>query len=195
MHSRGAFLLPSGAGGSLRGMTNSASLQARLHNVNHAIANEQQTRDTAPKGSKVRKQAVAAIRRLNKQRKKLRKDRWKFKGATAIIKYEVIPILHAHGIPVTSRKRWQLFGNPSSDHWLGNKDADAVDGATFSENNELGSEIATALRNRKTTMTSFYEFTIERSHTGSAETYRVQIITEEHGTGEHIHIGVKRVSP
>ncbi|HXR30817.1 MAG TPA: hypothetical protein VN752_06720 [Solirubrobacterales bacterium] len=175
-------------------MSKHAPLQARLHTVNHAIADQQQARDSAPLGSKIRKHAKAALRRLNKQRKKLVADRFKFKGATAIIKYEVIPILHAAGVPVTSRKRWATFGNPSSDHWLGNRDADAVDGATFAENNELGSAIVSALKQRKTEMSSFAEFEITRSHTGSAETYRVQVITEEHGTGPHIHIGVKRVS-
>lgn len=174
--------------------SNHAPLQARLHNVDHAIADQQQARDSAPLGSKVRKHAKAAIRRLNKQAAKLRKDRFKYAGATAIIKYEVIPILHAAGVPVTSRKRWATFGNPSSDHWKGNKDADAVDGATFVENNELGSEIVTALKQRESEMSAFAEFEITRSHTGSAETYRVQVITEEHGTGPHIHIGVKRVS-
>lgn len=175
-------------------MSKHAPLQARLHNVNHAIADQQQARDSAPKGSKIRKHAKAALRRLNKQRKKLVADRFKFKGATAIIKYEVIPILHAAGVPVTSRKRWATFGNPSSDHWLGNRDADAVDGGTVSNNDELGSAIVTALKQRKSEMSSFAEFEITRSHTGSAETYRVQVITEEHGTGPHIHIGVKRVS-
>lgn len=175
-------------------MSKHAPLQARLHNVNHAVADQQQARDSAPKGSKVRKIAVRAIRRLRKQRRKLVADRFKYKGATAIIKYEVIPILHAAGVPVTSRKRWETFGNPSSDHWKGNKDADAVDGGTFVENDELGSAIVTALKQRKSTMTAFAEFTIDRSHTGSAETYRVQVITEEHGTGPHIHIGVKRVT-
>lgn len=175
-------------------MSKHAPLQARLHNVNHAIADQQQARDSAPLGSKIRKHAKAAIRRLRAQRKKLVADRFKFKGATAIIKYEVVPILHAAGVPVTSRKRWQTFGNPSSDHWMGNRDADAVDGGTFAENNELGSAIVTALKQRKSEMSSFAEFEITRSHTGSAETYRVQVITEEHGTGPHIHIGVKRVS-
>lgn len=175
-------------------MSKHAPLQARLHNVNHSIADQQQARDTAPKGSKIRKHAVAAIRLLRKQRRKLVADRFKYKGATAIVKYEVIPILHAAGVPVTSRKRWQTFGNPSSDHWKGNKDADAVDGGTFVNNDELGSAIVTALKQRRSEMSSFAEFEITRAHTGSPETYRVQVITEEHGTGPHIHVGVKRVS-
>lgn len=175
-------------------MSNSASLQARLVAVNDAIADQEKAIDAAPKGSPARKYAKRRIRQLKKRRRELRKDRFKMKGATAIIKYEVIPVLHAAGVPVTSRKRWATFGNPSSDHWMGNKDADAVDGGTFSPNDELGSAIVTALKNRKTAMSGFAEFTIARSHTGSEETYRIQVITEPHGTGPHVHSGVKRVS-
>lgn len=175
-------------------MTNPRPLQARLFNVNHAIANKRQDRDTAPRGSRFRRRAHAAVRRLNRQRRRLRRDRWKFRGSTAIIKYEVIPILAAAGVPVTSRKRWATFGNPSSDHWKGNRDADAVDGATHNDNNQLGSEIVSALKDRRTRMSGSAEFEITRKHTGSEETYRVQVITQQHGTGPHIHIGVKRVS-
>lgn len=175
-------------------MTNSASLQARLVHVNDAIAEQEKARDAAPRGSKERKHAKRRIRALKKRRRELRKDRFKNKGSTAIVKYEIIPVLHALGIPVTSRKRWATFGNPSSDHWMGNRDADAVDGGTFSDNDEAGSAVVTALKNRKSTMNGFVEFTITRSHTGSEEEYRIQVITEPHGTGPHIHNGVKRVS-
>ena len=175
-------------------MSNSASLQARLVAVNKAIADQQDAIDAAPKGSPIRKDAKRRIRVLKKRRRKLRKDRFKMKGATAIVKYEIVPVLVAAGVPITSRKRWATFGNPSSDHWLGNKDADAADGGTFANNDELGGEVVTALKNRKSTMAGFIEFEITRSHTGSEETYRIQIITEVHGTGPHIHNGVKRVS-
>lgn len=175
-------------------MSNSASLQARLVAVNDAIAEQEKARDAAPRGSKTRKHAKRRIRALKKRRRELRRDRFKNKGATAIVKYEIIPVLHAAGVPVTSRKRWATFGNPSSDHWMGNRDADAVDGGTFSNNDELGGEVVTALKNRKSTMDGFVEFEITRSHTGSEETYRIQVITEPHGTGPHIHNGVKRVS-
>lgn len=173
----------------------SASLQARLVAVNDAIAEQQKAIDAAPKGSPARKHAKRRIRVLKKRRRELRKDRFKMKGSTAIIKYEVIPVLHAAGVPVTSRKRWATFGNPSSDHWLGNRDADAADGGTFSNNNELGNQVVNALRNTKgSRMSGFAEFEITRSHTGSEETYRIQVITEPHGTGPHIHNGCKRVS-
>ena len=177
-------------------MSHTAPLQARLADVNDAIEKQQTIRDGAPRGSRDRKRAVHAIRVLKKRRRQLRRDRWKMKGATAIIKYEVIPALEAAGVPVTSRKRWATFGNPSSDHWLGNRDADAADGGTFADNDGLGSEVkAVLLDDPDAAMDGFTEFVITRSHTGSPETYRVQIITEEHGTGPHIHTGVKRVSP
>jgi hypothetical protein len=175
-------------------VTKPRPLQARLHIVNEAISDQQQARDSAPRGSAARKRAKRSLRRLHTQRRRLRRDRWKMRGATAIIKYEVIPILAAAGVPITSRKRWNPFGNRSSDHFLGNRDADAADGATHADNNQLGSEVASALKNRKTQMRGSVEFTITRKHTGSEETYRVQIITEEHGTGPHIHNGVKRIS-
>jgi hypothetical protein len=175
-------------------VSNSASLQARLVAVNDAIADQEKAIDAAPKGSPARKHAKRRIRALKKRRKELRKFCFKNKGATAIVVFEIIPVLHAAGVPVTSRKRWATFGNPGSDHYLGNKDADAADGGTHSNNDELGGEVVTALKNRKTTMSGFTEFTITRSHTGSEETYRVQVITEQHGTGPHIHNGVKRVS-
>jgi hypothetical protein len=173
----------------------SASLQARLVAVNAAISEQEDAIDAAPKGSPIRKAAKRQIRVLKRRRKKLRKDRFKMKGATAIIKYEVIPVLVAAGVPITSRKRLATFGNPSSDHWLGNRDADAADGGTFSNNNELGNQVVNALRNTKgSRMSGFVEFEITRSHTGSEETYRIQVITEPHGTGPHIHNGCKRVS-
>lgn len=178
-------------------MSNSASLQARLVAVNEAIAKQEDALDAIPKGpgrGKARRKVKARIRVLKRRRRRLRKDRFKNKGATAIVKYEIIPVLHAAGVPVTSRKRWLTFGNPSSDHFMGNRDADAVDGGTHNNNDELGSEVVTALKNRRSTMSGFIEFTIERSHTGSKETYRVQVITAPHGTGPHIHNGVKRVS-
>lgn len=176
-------------------MSNSASLQARLVAVNDAIGEQQKAIDAAPKGSPERKHAKRRIRALKKRRRELRKDRFKMKGSTAIIKYEVIPVLHAAGIPVTSRKRWATFGNPSSDHFMGNRDADAVDGGTFSNNNTVGGKIVAALKNTKSArMAGFIEFEITRSHTGSEETYRIQVITEPHGTGPHLHTGCKRVS-
>jgi len=173
----------------------SRPLQARLAAVNDEIEHQEKIRDRAAKGSEKRKAAVRAISHLNKRRKKLRKDRWKMKGSTAIVKYEVIPVLEDAGVPVTSRKRWATFGNPSSDHYFGNRDADAADGGTFANNDRLGSEIKAALTNDpEASVRGFSEFGISRSHTGEREEYRVQIITEQHGTGPHIHIGVKRVS-
>lgn len=176
-------------------MTRSKPLQARLTTVNNLIDQHQQLRNKSPRGSKERKRHTRALRSLKKTRRRLRADRWKYQGATAIIKYEVIPLLVAAGVPITSRKRWETFGNPDSDHYKGNRNADAADGGT-AENYSLGSEIKQALTNNpQAKMVDYEEFIIERSHTGSPETYRIQIIAGTHGTGPHLHIGCKRVSP
>lgn len=173
-------------------MTKSQPLQARLTNINKQI----RAKKSLVKGAsrKLRRQLSRQLRALNKTHRKLRNDRWKLKGSTAIIKYEVIPILEMAGVPVTSRKRWETFGNPSSDHYKGNRDADAVDGGT-AENHSLADTIKRALTDDPhANAVDYEEFIIVRAHTGSPEEYRVQIIAGTHGTGPHIHIGVKRVS-
>lgn len=170
------------------------SLQARLKRVNDLIKEHKRLRDKANPGSSERKRHKRELRKLNRIRRKLRKDRWKFKGSTAIVKYEIVPILEAAGVPITSRKRWQTFGNPSSDHYLGNRDADAVDGG-IANGYGLADRIKRALTDNPDAKFSDYEeFIVERSHTGSKEQYRIQGIAGTHGTGPHLHWGVKRVS-
>lgn len=175
-------------------MTKAQPLQGRLTHINQLIEQNEKERDRAPKGSNRRKRAVKTIRKLKRQRRKLQKDKLRMDGATAIVKYEVIPLLDLAGVPVTSRKRWATFGNSSSDHYMGNTNADAVDGGT-TENYELGTRIKRSLTgDANTKMVDYEDFFITRAHTGSEETYRVQIIAATHGTGPHLHIGVKRVS-
>lgn len=90
--------------------------------------------------------------------------------------------------PVTSRKRWELFGNPGSDHYRGNRSADAVD---------FGIANATWLRDAIShrfggpkTLPDFGTF-IAKDQKGRS--YRVQVISGTHGTGPHLHVGVKRL--
>lgn len=86
---------------------------------------------------------------------------------------------------VTSRKRSELFGNPGSDHHILSLTADAVDFATNS-NYKLGSQIAAHLGGSWSA--DFQSFFIWRN----GKRYRVQIIAGTHGTGPHLHVGVKR---
>lgn len=108
-------------------------------------------------------------------------------GSKAIVRDEVWPIVQAAGISPTSGKRSQTFGNPSSDHYVGNVYAFAKDYATAS-NYSLAQRIRTALDGGiHVDYDNFY--VTRRGHR-----YRVQIIAGTHGTGPHLHCGVRRES-
>ena len=109
-------------------------------------------------------------------------------GSKSIIVNEVLPVAREWGIPVTSGKRWETFGNPSSDHFMLNRTAFAKDFATDS-NYEFGVAIGKALGIGYTGSGSDYaSFYIERA----GKTFRVQIICGTHGTGPHTHVGIRR---
>lgn len=104
-------------------------------------------------------------------------------------------IEHIDGIrnrpAINSRKRLTAFGNPRSDHWVANKTADAVDFGLVSD-----SHAATRLAKRfgwsgSGTFPSFGTFVAENKQNGKL--YRIQIIWTTHGTGPHLHFGVKRI--
>lgn len=104
-------------------------------------------------------------------------------------------IEHIDGIrnrsAINSRKRLTPFGNPGSDHFVGNRTADAVD---FNLVND--SHAATRLAKRfgwegRGTFPSFGTFVARNRQNGKL--YRIQIIWTTHGTGPHLHFGVKKV--
>jgi len=109
-------------------------------------------------------------------------------GAKSIIVNEVLPVGKKWGIPVTSKKRWETYGNPGSDHYRGNKDAFAADFATDS-NYAFGAALGKALGVSYSGPADDYRsFYIERA----GRNFRVQVISGTHGTGPHTHVGVKR---
>lgn len=91
------------------------------------------------------------------------------------------------GARVTSRKRWATFGNPGSDHHMLQLNADAVDFGVVNDY-ALGRLIA---RHLGGTWSRDYESFLIRY---DGRRYRVQIIAGTHGTGPHLHVGVRRVS-
>ena len=110
-------------------------------------------------------------------------------GCQSIIQREVIPVGKRWGIPVTSRKRSQTYGNPDSDHYIGNELAYAADFATDS-NYAFGMAIGRALGVPYNGIESDYQnFYINRA----GHQFRVQIICQTHGTGPHTHVGIRRV--
>ena len=86
---------------------------------------------------------------------------------------------------VSSRKRTLTFGNPGSDHHVSQKDADAVD-FRFAE--AFGLRNAIMRRLGIGSVQDFGNYPIR--HYGNA--FRVQPIAGTHGTGPHLHMGVRR---
>jgi hypothetical protein len=144
--------------------------------------------EAAKPGSPQRRRARRAIRKLKRiQAASVRPGSPWWGGGKRIIQEEVWPIVRAAGIRPTSGKRRETYGNPSSDHYYKNVWAFAKDYAT-------ASNYALAQRIRKRLdlgiHSDYAEFYISRY----GHSYRVQIIAGTHGTGPHLHVGIKRVS-
>lgn len=108
-------------------------------------------------------------------------------GAAYIVRSEVRPIVKRAGYPVTSTKRWETYGNPSSDHYRGNRYAYAEDYGAGT-NYGLAQKVREVLDGGE--HVDYASFYIERR----GHTYRCQIIAANHGTGPHLHVGCERVS-
>ena len=122
-------------------------------------------------------------------------------GGRQIIRDEVWPIVDAAGISPTSGKRRESFGNLASDHFWLNLKAFAKDYAT-TNNFALAQKIRSKL-DPGGVHHDYESFIIERRvkprflkrfRRAKLHRYRVQIIAGTHGTGPHLHIGIKRES-
>ena len=107
-------------------------------------------------------------------------------GGSRTVTNEIIDIVNNRA-RITSRKRFTTLGNPGSDHYVGNVRADAVD---FGIGNAhwLKNEISKKLGG-PSNLPDYGTFLVRRD----GKTFRVQMIAGTHGTGPHLHVGVKRV--
>lgn len=147
-------------------------------------------RETGLRGHhRARKRHSRAVRYLRRLIRKARRERLKraWGGSKWIVRREVWPVVRDHGIRRTSAKRRETFGNPGSDHFIGNRKSYAEDYATAS-NYALADEIGRALGVGNVSDYTHY-FIHRRGHV-----YRVQVIAGTHGTGPHLHVGVRRVT-
>ena len=141
---------------------------------------------------KRRKALTAAQRRLKqlwrnlKTARKREAEEWLWGGSRAVTN-EVIRIV-GNRASITSRKRTETFGNPDSDHHVSQKHADAVDFG-IAEAHWLKNEISRRLGGPNE-LADFGSFNVRRN----GHTYRVQIIAATHGTGPHLHVGVRRAA-
>jgi len=107
-------------------------------------------------------------------------------GTKPIIQREVVPVIEKAGLPITSRKRW--WGSWGSDHNRRQLRAYAIDVGT-ANNHKLKNRIYRRLTKRSRGSIADYAPFYIRRH---GRTYRVQLIAGTHGTGPHLHIGIKR---
>lgn len=118
-------------------------------------------------------------------------------GGKRIMRKEVWPIVEPTGIRPTSGKRRETFGNPSSDHYWLNVYSFAKDFAT-ANNQALAQKIRSKLDPGGTHLdyeNFFFVRTFKRRFRRPKRyTFRGQIIAGTHGTGPHLHVGIKRES-
>jgi len=107
-------------------------------------------------------------------------------GGASICEREVVPVAAANGIGVSSRKRTSTLGNPSSDHYVGNVTAYAVDLPTFSGAG-TAHEIARALGISGYSTGNYTGYYISRC----GKRFRVQILWAVSGHYDHVHCGIR----
>lgn len=108
-------------------------------------------------------------------------------GADDILRNEVEPVAAKDGLAPNSAKRTESYGNPDSDHHTSQSTASARDFPT-AENYGLRDRIARAL-GISGTISDYTAYYIERA----GRTFRVQLIAGTHGTGPHLHVGIRLV--
>lgn len=139
---------------------------------------------------KRQRKTIARIHDVRNAILRLRRDGAQWGGSRAVTN-EVIRFVRQHDprIAVTSQKRSASdplsIANPGSDHSGQNRLADAVDFGTAS-NYALGRAIARHLGGSWST--DYESFYIRYD----GKRFRVQIIAGTHGTGPHLHVGVRR---
>lgn len=125
----------------------------------------------------------------NSRRRKLSNRRWG--GSRFFTNRAIEHVDKIRSRPrITSRKRWGLFGNPGSDHFIGNRNADAVDFALI-DDHAAATSLARHLgwRGKQAEFPDFGTWTSTRN----GRRYQHQLIAGTHGTGPHLHYGVHRI--
>lgn len=163
-------------------------------------------REARKKKARIRERVAEAVKRLGEnikglarriarkvRRRERREDRrivlsagaphWG--GSDDILRLEVEPIAAKVGLHPNSAKRTESYGNPTSDHHTSQVNASARDFPTV-ENHALLDQIAKAVVGRAV---SDYENVYFKRE---GVTFRFQGIAGTHGTGPHLHIGIRR---
>lgn len=136
-----------------------------------------------------------AYRKAEKRARKRRKPATKivttagsphWGGSDDILELEVEPIARLKGFEPNSAKRSACYGNCGSDHHTSQTYASARDFPTVN-NHALAQEIRTRLAGGLHRDYEHFYFTRNNRR------YRGQIIAQTHGTGPHLHVGIRKV--
>jgi hypothetical protein len=90
---------------------------------------------------------------------------------------------------VTSRKRRQLFGNPGSDHSMGQVYSDAIDLGLVDDQEFM--DLTARQIGAPSDVVDYQHFIVRNPRNGNQ--YRAQLIAVTHGTGPHFHAGFRRL--
>lgn len=114
-------------------------------------------------------------------------------GSESILEATTLQVEIRHGIPRTSFKRWETFGNPSSDHWMGNTTAYAIDGGIATAY-WLHAEITEEFKRKGIPLDApLADYALRYCRAPNGVQFRIQNIAATHGTGPHYHSGCRRV--
>ena len=106
-------------------------------------------------------------------------------GGARAVTNEIVGIV-GNRAPVTSRKRTATYGNPGSDHHVSQVNADAVDFG-IANAHWLKNEVSRKMGG-PSSLADYGAFYVTRN----GKRFRIQGIAGTHGTGPHLHYGVRR---
>lgn len=128
--------------------------------------------------------AMIAEARANRIPRASGKGAWA--GTESIAREVEALVTRARGNVTGSQKRWETYGNPNSDHHMSQKNAYAID---FYLANDYAMARQIARHFNATWSGDYGEFIVIRG----GRSFRIQIIAGTHGTGPHLHVGIRAV--
>jgi hypothetical protein len=109
-------------------------------------------------------------------------------GGQSVLEREAVPTLNNYGAWISSRKRTSTLGNPSSDHYVGNVCAYAVDAATTSGADDAHA-VARKLGIGGFSTGNYNSYYISRC----GKRFRIQILWAVSGHWDHVHVGCRLI--